>query len=156
MDEKVLARMQRLCISREYCCSDMRTKVLKALEGNEEAADEIMDALVRDRFIDDLRYASAFARDKSSLAGWGTAKIRYALVRKGIERSVIQEALAEIDSGKADSKMRSVIEAKYRSISGAPDAKIKLLRYALGRGYAYDEVREIVDDLVRLSEDDRY
>ncbi len=156
MDEKVLARMQRLCISREYCCSDMRTKVLKALEGNEEAADEIMDALVRDRFIDDLRYASAFARDKSSLAGWGTAKIRYALVRKGIERSVIQEALAEIDSGKADSKMRSVIEAKYRSISGAPDAKIKLLRYALGRGYAYDEVREIVDGLVRLSEDDRY
>lgn len=156
MDEKVLARMQRLCISREYCCSDMRTKVLKALEGNEEAADEIMDALVRDMFIDDLRYASAFARDKSSLAGWGTAKIRYALVRKGIDRSVIQEALAEIDSSKADSKMRSVIEAKYRSISGAPDAKIKLLRYALGRGYAYDEVREIVDGLVRLSEDDRY
>lgn len=156
MDEKVLARMQRLCISREYCCNDMRTKVLKALEGNEEAADEIMDALVRDRFVDDLRYASAFARDKSSLAGWGTAKIRYALARKGIDRSVIQEALAEIDRVKADSKMRSVIEAKYRSISGAPDAKIKLLRYALGRGYAYDEVREIVDDLVRLSEDDRY
>lgn len=156
MDEKVLSRMQRLCISREYCRSDMRAKVLKALDGNEEAADEMMEALVRDRFVDDLRYASAFARDKSSLAGWGTVKIRYALSRKGIERSVIQDALAEIDSGKADSKMKSVIEAKYRSISGAPDAKIKLLRYALGRGYAYDEVREVVDNLIRLSEDGRY
>lgn len=147
MDSKVLSKMQRLCARREYCASDIRGKILKSMDGDEEGAAEVLDALMRDGFVDDRRYASAFARDKSSLAGWGTAKISFALARKGIGKAVIQEAVGKIEPERAGSKMRAVIESKWRSLAGDENAKLKLLRYALGRGYSYDEVRQVVDEI---------
>lgn len=147
MDNKVLARMQRLCARTEYCASDIRDKALKSLDGDEDKAAEVVEALERDGFVDDRRYAAAFARDKSALSGWGPAKISFALARKGIDRAVIQEALAGIEPERAGAKMRAVIEAKWRSLPGDDDARLKLLRYALGRGYSYDEVRQVVEEI---------
>lgn len=69
--KKVLDKIQAQCVRREYCTSDIRAKVLKAVEGDEEMADEMVAALVADKFVDDLRYASAFAREKSAISGWG-------------------------------------------------------------------------------------
>ena len=64
MDEKqVLDRLQRQCARMEYCTSDIRRKALKALEGDAGAAERVVASLLEDRFVDDLRYASAFARE---------------------------------------------------------------------------------------------
>ena len=64
-DEKaVLIRLQRQCSRMEYCSRDIYRKALKALDGNAEAAERVVSSLVGDRFVDDLRYASAFAREK--------------------------------------------------------------------------------------------
>ena len=52
--------------------SDIRRKALKALEGDGEAADRVVASLVKDKFVDDRRYAAAFAREKSALQWWGT------------------------------------------------------------------------------------
>ena len=52
---------------------------------------------LRDRFIDDGRYAEAFVRDKLRLSGWGEYKIRTALQRKRIDRELIDAALAQAD-----------------------------------------------------------
>lgn len=97
MDEgkylKVLNMLQARCSRSECCSRDMRTKALKALDGDEEAAERIVASLVADKFVDDLRYASAFAREKSSLSGWGVQKISFALTGKGIDRQTIAQAL---------------------------------------------------------------
>ena len=82
--EKVLDRMRNLCSRREYCRSDIMKKVLKALDGDRTGAEKITETLVREKYIDELRYSSAFARDKASIAGWGETKIRYMLSAKGI------------------------------------------------------------------------
>ena len=84
-EQKVLERLQRQCARMEYCVSDIRRKALKAMEGDADAADRIVAALVKDRFVDDRRYAAAFAREKSALQGWGTVKIRFQLRGKGLE-----------------------------------------------------------------------
>lgn len=60
---KVLSRLQAQCSRREYCTSDIRAKALKSMEGDAEAADRIVTSLKEDKFVDDLRYASAFARE---------------------------------------------------------------------------------------------
>lgn len=153
MDDKLLEKMRGLCARRECCVSDVRAKALKALDGDEEGAREIVESLVADGFVDDFRYASAFARDKSALSGWGGAKIGFALARKGVSLEIIREALGEVDVERADARMRSLLEARYRSLAGVSDARLRLLRYALGRGYAYEEAREAVDEIVRQSGD---
>lgn len=67
MNEKqlqVLNNLQAQCVRREYCRSDIRIKAMKALDFDAAAADEIVESLVADRFVDDLRYAAAFAATK--------------------------------------------------------------------------------------------
>lgn len=143
--KKVLDRLQTLCSKRECCRSDVRKKALAALDGDGEAADGIVESLVADRFLDDLRYASAFAREKAALTGWGGRKIEFALLGKGIDRSTIAKALENVDSGDASRKLTSVLAAKYRSLKDDPQAKLKLIRFALGRGYEYDDICEAVE-----------
>ena len=79
MDEKklkVLDRLRGLCSRREYCYADVLKKAKDALDGDAQGAKEVADVLVEDKYVDDLRYASAFARDKSAIQGWGEVKIR--------------------------------------------------------------------------------
>ena len=132
---KVLDRLQAQCSKREYCSSDILRKGLSAFDGDREQASRLLESLIQDRFVDDLRYATAFAREKSRLTGWGPAKIKYMLVGKGIPKSVVEEALREIDPDEALRKMRSVLEAKYRTLAGDPQEKFKLLKFGLTRGY---------------------
>lgn len=153
MDEKkvkVTDRLRGLCSRREYCVEDVRQKALKALEGDADAAEEVVATLIKDRYVDDLRYASAFARDKASIQGWGEVKIRYMLSAKKISREVIDQALSEIDAGRAASKLQKLLETKHKSLREDPQCRLKLLRYALGRGYSYDEVSELVNKLVKF------
>ena len=149
---KVLGRLQAQGSRKEGCTADMKTKALKAMVGDEDAAEQIVASLVSDRFVDDLRYASAFAREKASISGWGAQKIRFMLMRKGIDRKTVDEALTEIDAASADRKLESVIAAKYRTLKEDPQWRLKLIRFALGRGYGYDQVMSAVDRVSRGSD----
>lgn len=149
MDPQIVAdRMRGLCSRREYCRQDIMKKVLAALGGDADEAGRIMDRLVEEKYIDDLRYASAFARDKSSIAGWGATKIRYMLAAKGIDRETIAAALQEVDEGKASDRLEKLLSAKVRSLKDDPQCRMKLLRFALGRGYQYDEAAEVIGRLL--------
>lgn len=149
---KVLGSMQAKCSRQEMCVSDVRAKAMKALDGDAEAAERIVASLVADRFVDDRRYASAYAREKSSLSGWGAQKISFMLAHKDIDRQTIAEALEEVDADVAAKKLESVVAARYRLVSEDPQCRLKLLKFALGRGYGYDEVKSAVDKVMRGTE----
>ncbi len=124
-------------------------KASDGLEGNRAAAQEVVDVLVKEKYVDDLRYASAFARDKSAIQGWGEVKIRYMLSAKGVPRDVIDQALEEIDQDKAESRLEKLLQNKLKSLKDDPQCRLKLLRFALGRGYSYDEVNSLINTLLK-------
>lgn len=165
MEDKVrmlLSRMMALCSKREYCEADIRRKLSAALEAETgiaadaasvlRSADMIVDTLKREKFLDDARYAKVFARDKSGISGWGRLKIRHALAAKGIDREVIAEALEDMDQEKGLMKLEKTMLAKAASLKGDPQRKFKLLRFALGRGYEYGEIRGLTDSVLRASD----
>ena len=141
---RCLSRLQKLCSKAEYCRSDVFRKALKDLEGDREAAGKVLDSLVEERYVDDARYASAFAREKASLQGWGPVKIRFQLRGKGIADAVIDAALKEIEPERADARLLQLLQAKARSLQGDPQARLKLIKFALSRGYEYDAVEAAV------------
>ena len=147
--DKCLSRLQRLCSKAEYCRSQMYTKALRDLEGDADAAKRVVDSLVADRYVDDARYASAFAREKASIQGWGPVKIRFQLRSKGISDADIASGMSEIEQPKAARKLESVLAAKYRTLQGDPQCKLKLLKFALSRGYEYQEVSSILDLIIK-------
>lgn len=146
---KVADRLRGLCSRREYPSSDILKKALTALDGDREEAEGIVSKLIEERYVDDSRYAMAFARDKASIAGWGEVKIRHMLLAKGVPMDIINEALEEIDEGKAAARLEKLLEVKSGSLRDDPQKKLKLLRFALGRGYSYDDVRSVIDRLLK-------
>ena len=60
--KKVLDKIQAQCVRREYCTSDIRAKVLKAVEGDEETADELVAALVADKFVNNVLFRDGVRR----------------------------------------------------------------------------------------------
>ena len=147
--KRILDRLRGLCSRREYCYADVLKKAKDALDGDAQAAKEVADLLVEDKYVDDLRYASAFARDKSAIQGWGEVKIRYMLSAKGVPRDVIDKALEEIDQDKADNRLEKLLQNKLKSLKDDPQCRLKLLRFALGRGYSYDEVNSLINTLLK-------
>lgn len=145
---KVADRMMALCSRREYCRKDILKKVMTALDGDAAKAEEVVGKLVEERYVDDRRYAAAFARDKASIAGWGAAKIRYMLAAKGVDREIIASALEEVDVSRADARLEKLMENKARSLKDDPQRRIKLLRFGVGRGYAYEEVSSMIDRIL--------
>lgn len=153
--DPILSKLQALCVKREYCRYDIVQKAQKLLKDEPNPEDKLqvmVDSLVEDGFVSDLRYSSAYAREKASISGWGPLKIRTALLSKRIERSIIDEALGEVDDDRAQEKLRKVLQNKWRSLSEDPQGKLKLIRFALSRGYDYDSVRPVVEDIVSASD----
>ena len=147
-EKKVLERLQRQCARAEYCSADIRRKALKALDGDAAAAERVLESLLKDRFIDDSRYAGAFTREKSSLAGWGARKIAYSLRSKGISADIVSEALSEISPEASLEKLHKVLSDKYKTLKKDPSAFAKLMRFGLSRGYSYDEVAEAAKSIL--------
>ena len=145
-----LASLQRSCVKREHCRQDIYRKALKAAEGDIGTAQKMVEALVEDRFVDDRRYAAAFAREKSSLSGWGRVKISYTLRGKGISREDIDAALQEVDEGSASERLEKLLRSKWAVLQEDPYGKFKLIKYALTRGYEYnDELTELIERIIK-------
>ena len=146
--QKITDRLRRLCSRREYSKYDILKKATEALDGDRESATKILDVLVAEKYVDDLRYATAYAREKAMISGWGETKIRYMLSAKRIDRSLVDQALTEIDSDKADSRLQKLLENKAKTLKADPQIRLKLLRFALGRGYQYDDVVRVLQDIL--------
>ncbi|MBQ9194533.1 MAG: RecX family transcriptional regulator [Bacteroidales bacterium] len=145
---RCLSRLQKLCSKAEYCEADIYRKALKDLDGDADVARKVVEALTKEKYVDNARYASAFAREKATIQGWGPVKIRFQLKAKGISEEVIRAALEEVDEEKQADKLQKVLQAKARTLTGDPQFRLKLLRFGLTRGYDYDAVEAEVSKII--------
>ena len=150
-EQGAFLQLAQLCARSEHCQYELLEK-MRRWGMTDEAQARVMQRLMSERYVDDERYARAFARDKSALQGWGNRKITLALQRKGISAADIAAALAEIDAAAAAARCEQVLVAKWKTLQRETDParrEAKFFRYALGRGYGYEEIKRIYDHLRR-------
>lgn len=151
--DQALNRAAALCATTERCPAEIRAKALGW--GLDEAdADRLVARLIDEHFIDERRYAHAFANDKYRFQHWGRTKIRYALLTKGISERLISEALDEVAD--ADDYLEGCVallrqRMRDMALPLAPNDRARLYRFAAQRGY---EPGVISRALSRLSVDD--
>ena len=117
---EALHRAAALCSSSEHCIADIREKLSRWGIGEPDAR-TIVERLVQERFIDEGRYAIAFAKDKFRFSGWGRIKIRYALQQKRIGNSDIVNALSLIDEEAYTTRLADLLEKIGSAIPPLPD-----------------------------------
>lgn len=149
--QQALQSLMRLCSRSEKSTGDA-LRLMRTWGVPEAEQRGVLDKLIADRYIDNRRYAEAYTREKSQLAGWGERKITMQLRLKGVERETISAVLSELmeDDSMAE-RLRDKLTKKLRTVKATNDYELrgKLLRYALGLGYDYDIASEVVDEVVK-------
>ena len=79
---------------RERTVAEVQARLERAEVAPEEIA-EVIAELIEFGYLDDARYARVFTQDKRSLEGWGSERIARSLRERGVERDLIEAALAE-------------------------------------------------------------
>ena len=149
-EQEAYLQLAALCAQAEHCQQEMRDK-MRRWELDETAQNRIVARLVKERYIDDERYARAFVKDKIRYNKWGRRKVQQALWLKHIDADIQQRVLDEIDEKEYLDVLRPLLKQKRKSIKAESDYELnqKLVRFALGRGFGFDIIRQClnVDDI---------
>mgnify|MGYP003420166133 FL=1 len=148
-EEVALGKLAALCSRAEQCTSYCRDK-LSQWNIPMEAAERILAHLVREKYVDDGRYAIFFVKDKHFLSKWGKKKIELHLIRKKIPKAYIENALQEIPDEDYSSQLETLLSSKLKSIKGKNlyDLKAKLFRFAAGRGFEANLALKTIDKIL--------
>ena len=145
-EQEAYLQLAALCAQAEHCQQEMRDK-MRRWELDEMVQNRIIARLVKERYIDDERYARAFVKDKIRYNKWGRRKVQQALWQKRIDSEIQQRVLDEIDEKEYLDVLRPLLKQKRKSIRAASDYELnqKLVRFALGRGFGFDIIRQCLD-----------
>ena len=116
---------------------------------DEDAQQRVVEYLVANRYVDDRRYARSFVNDKLKYNKWGPRKIEQSLWMKHIDESILREALDDVDNEEYISVLRPLLTSKRKTTKAETDYEMnqKLLRFAIGRGFTFEQVKEVIDDV---------
>lgn len=148
-EQEAYNKLSALCAMSELCCYDMQRK-MRNWEMPEGARERVVEKLLKERFIDEARYAHAFVRDKFRYNHWGKVRIQQELRLRNIAQLLIDDALQEnIPQEDNLSTLKDLIEKKRPTVKGRSqyEVKGKLIRFAVSKGFSIDDVMKVVGDL---------
>ena len=155
-EQEAYLRLTALCANAEHCQHEMLEKMRK-WELPETIQAKVMARLVKERYVDDERYARAFVKDKIRYNKWGRRKVQQALWLKHIDNEIQQTVLDEVSDEEYLKVLKPLLKQKSRSIKAENDYERnrKLVRFALGRGFTFDLIRQCLDveDMEEMEEE---
>ena len=145
-EQEAFLQLASLCANAEHCQHEMLEKMRK-WELSEAVQARVMARLVKERYVDDERYARAFVKDKIRYNKWGRRKVQQALWLKHIDSDIQQTVLDEIDDDEYLKVLKPLLKQKSKGIKAESDYERnqKLVRFAQGRGFTFDIIRQCLD-----------
>ncbi len=139
-----LKKILHYCDYQDRCKKEIYVK-LNSYELADNDKDFIVDFLNDEGYINDERYCRSYVKSKLNLKKWGVNKIKISLIAKGIDRDIIDAVVSEIDQDSYREELIKLLENKKINESDPYKRKVKLIRYAVSKGYSINDVMEIVN-----------
>ena len=123
------------CAYQERTQQEVRDK-LYALGLYRDEVENVLTELITEDFVNEERYAKAFAGGRFRMKQWGRRKIEYALKQKKISPYCIEKGLQEISDDDYEKVIIRLIE-KRKPVKGKIDyvTKSKVAQYIIGKGF---------------------
>lgn len=143
-----MSKAMAKCSRRESCSYDIRDKLLSRGIGINDA-EKIISILIKENFINEPRYATAFVKDKFNYNKWGRVKIAAHLKTKNIRPDIIRSALDSIDNDVYTKLLKELIANHRRTVKAKNqyDLKARLLRYGLSKGFESSLLYDLLNDI---------
>ena len=144
----ILEKIHNYCGYQERCIRDVEEK-LKDWTVQKKRIPGIINQLQKEGFLNEERFAKAFASGKFRLNKWGRLKIGFELKIKGIPELMILEGLASIDEKEYHKVLEELILRKQKELKPEKDLIIrdKILNFVLGKGYEMNLILDLMKNL---------
>lgn len=151
--QKKISKVQALrkasdyCAFQERCQQEVRDK-LYTWGLHSDDVENLISLLITEGFINEERFAKAFAGGKFRIKKWGRNKITSELKRRNISEYCIRKAMQEIDGNDYFKSLKEIIDKKANEIKEKNVFKKagRIASYCISRGYESDLVWEILRD----------
>lgn len=99
-------------------------------------------------FINDLRYAERFISDAINLKKWGKARIRAELLRKGVDREIIDNAVEDAFMVVDDDRLLNEMQRRFKNsdLSNIKE-RTRIFNFYMRRGFSPDEIKGAMNSM---------
>jgi regulatory protein len=147
--EKAWQKIKHYCAYQERSHAETRDKLYKFGLYKPEV-ETLLTQLIEENYLNEERFAIAFAGGHFRSKQWGRVKIKYALSQKKVSAYCIKKALASIDEGEYEQCLQKLVAAKLAALKAEKNIfikKTKLQNYLLQKGYENNLVASVVSKL---------
>jgi regulatory protein len=154
VQKKFLTKEEALQKLRQYCAYQERShyevqQKLYQLGIRKSEHDEIISTLIEEDYLNEERFAKAFAGGKFRMKDWGRKKIYYALKEKKVSEYSIKQAMKETNEVEYEKNLNELVAEKFDSLKEEQYLvrKKKTIDYLVQKGYEYELVSRAINQL---------
>src|SRR5690349_11743027 len=122
--EQALQKMKLYCAYQERCHAETKQK-LYSFGLFKSDVDRIVSQLIEEDYLNEERFATAFARGKFRMKHWGRMKIIYELKQKNVTEYCIRKAMKEIGEEEYFKTLEKLAEQKLSELSGEENLLVR-------------------------------
>lgn len=145
--QQATEKIRRYCAYQERSHHEVRNKLYE-MGLHRQDVDDMLTGLITDGFLNEERFAKAFAGGKFRMKKWGRIRITHALEAKGVSPNCIRIGLKEIEPDDYLQTLRELLKERLQTLDGNVYAlRDRLSKYAIRKGYEPDlvwkEIRQL-------------
>ncbi|HEY6062744.1 MAG TPA: regulatory protein RecX [Chitinophagaceae bacterium] len=144
--EQALQKLKHYCAYQERCHSEVKEKLYN-LGVWKKDHDPIIATLIEENYLNEERFAIAFAGGKFRIKQWGRVKIKYELKQKQVSEYSIKKALKQIDEDEYMKVLGKLAKEKYASLKNEQYLvrKKKTMDYLVQKGFEIELINKSIN-----------
>ena len=144
-DDRAWTGIKHYCGYRERCHYEVREKLF-GMGLAKSKVEELICRLIADGFLNEERFARAFAGGHFRQKKWGRIKIIHALRQKRVSEPIIKLAMKEIEAIDYAASLQKLAAAKWRLLKKETfvNRQAKTYSYLLQKGFEPMPVRQAI------------
>lgn len=152
--EQALQKLKHYCAYQERSHSEVRDKLFN-LGVWKKDHDAIIATLIEENYLNEERFAIAFAGGKFRMKQWGRVRIKYELKQRQVNDYCIRKALRQIEESTYLQTLQQLTASKYALLKGDQYLvrRKKTSDYLIQKGYEPELVSAAIAALTQAKKD---
>ena len=147
-DEKlILQKMQSYCMYQERCIQEVKKKLTR-LQVVPKTKSKIINHLIDDDYLNEVRFTKSFIQGKLRIKKWGRIKLNYELKIRGVKKFIIDEEINKISKEDYYYYFNEFSNNKIKTLKGSKEQnKRSFINYFTYRGWENNLIYEKLNEI---------
>jgi regulatory protein len=147
IDSMIINKARKYCVYQERSQQELRDKLYE-YGLHKRDVELVIAQMIEEGFMNEERFAIAFAGGKFRIKNWGRIKIKLALKQKKVSDYCIRKALNQIDEKDYLKTLEKIISSYSKKVSEKNPLKrnYKIAQYVIRKGFEPELVWEILSN----------